>query len=295
MWTRPSSRTRRPSSSTPKYASAHIGLGNSLRLKGRVDEAIAEWTSRKGAIGPVASGMAHWKSARRHIASVRTAVQWTPRTAQGIHYRLGIASESQGDLDEAIAAFEEVIRRKPDFTAAHFGLASALAQAKQWDRSASVYAAALKRFGAAQWPGPWYEAIRSDEVFTRLTAQQPDDRLPWIMRARLHVFERDWKRAAADYARVNDSCYQASTRPNSFPRPMTSSAMAACCSCWATAPAMSSFATDGRIASATPRLGGTSWRAPGRPALARLSARSRSSSGPRRPFRLAGLPGTFTS
>ena len=54
-------------------------------------------------------------------------------------------------------------------------------------------------------PGPWYEAIRSDEVFTRLTAQQPDDRLPWIMRARLHVLQRDWKRAAADYARVYES------------------------------------------------------------------------------------------
>ena len=101
---------------------------------------------------------------------------------------LGIALKAKGDLDEAIAAFEDVIRRQPDFTAAHFGLASALAEAKQWDRSASVYAAALKRFGADLWPGPWYEAIRSDEVFTRLTAQQPDDRLPWIMRARLHVF-----------------------------------------------------------------------------------------------------------
>ena len=28
---------------------------------------------------------------------------------------------------------------------------------------------------------------------------------PRIMRARLHVFEHDWKRAAADYARVNES------------------------------------------------------------------------------------------
>ncbi len=37
-----------------------------------------------------------------------------------------------------------------------------------------------------------------------MTAQQPDDRLPWLVRARLHVFERDWKRAAADYARVYD-------------------------------------------------------------------------------------------
>jgi tetratricopeptide (TPR) repeat protein len=121
------------------------------------------------------------------------------------HNDLGITLKAKGDLDEAIAAFEDGIRLQPDFTAMHFGLASALAVAKQWDRSASVYAAALKRFGAPSWPGPWYEAIRSDEVFTRLTAQQPDDRLPRIMRARLHVFERDWKRAAADYARMYES------------------------------------------------------------------------------------------
>ena len=117
---------------------------------------------------------------------------------------LGGALLAQKKYDEAIAAFEEVIRHQPDSTEAHFLLAAALAQAKQWDRSASVYAAALKRFGIQLWPGPRYEAIRSDEVFRRLTAQQPDDRLPWLVRARLHVFERDWKRAAADYARVYD-------------------------------------------------------------------------------------------
>jgi serine/threonine protein kinase/Flp pilus assembly protein TadD len=172
----------------PKYASPHVGLGNSLRLKGRVDQAITEW---KKAI-----------ELEPRNAHVHSALD--PKNG-GIHYQLGIALKVKGHLDEAIAAFEEVIRRTPDFTAAHFKLASALAQAKQWDRSASVYAAALKRFGANQWPGPWYEAIRADEVFTRLTAQQGDDRLPWIIRARLHVFERDWIRAAADYARVNDS------------------------------------------------------------------------------------------
>ncbi len=100
---------------------------------------------------------------------------------------------------------QEVVRLRPNDMAAHFRLASALAEAKEWDRSASVYAAALKRFGAPYWPGRWYEAIRSDEVFTRLTARQPEDRLPRIMRARLHVFRRDWKRAAADYARVFES------------------------------------------------------------------------------------------
>src|SRR5262249_19115615 len=43
------------------------------------------------------------------------------------------------------------------------------------------------------------EAIGSKEVFTRLTALRTGDGRPGIMRARLHVLQRDWKRAAADY------------------------------------------------------------------------------------------------
>jgi tetratricopeptide (TPR) repeat protein len=109
----------------------------------------------------------------------------------------------QGKLDEAIAALEEANRLQPG--TARFELASALAKAKQWDRSATVYAAALQRPGDLSWPGPWYEAIRSEELFARLTALQPTDRFPWIMRARLHVLERDWTLAAADYARVKES------------------------------------------------------------------------------------------
>ncbi len=163
--------------SQPSSAGAHNNLGNALSAQKKPDEAIACY---------------------------RKAIELDPNFV-GAYRNLGLAMRNQGKLDEAIANFEEVTRRQPEFGEAHFGLASVLAQAKQWDRSASVYAAALKRFGAEHWPGPWYEAIRSDEVFTRLTAQQPDDRLPRIMRARLHVFEHDWKRAAAEYARVTES------------------------------------------------------------------------------------------
>ena len=115
------------------------------------------------------------------------------------------ALRSQGKLDEAIAALEDVILHLPNDADVHFKLASFLAESKQWDRSASLYAVALQRFGAPLWPGPWYEAIHSDEVFTRLTALRPEDRLPWILRARLHVLRGDWNRATADYARLNES------------------------------------------------------------------------------------------
>jgi serine/threonine protein kinase/tetratricopeptide (TPR) repeat protein len=195
----------------PNYASPHTGLGNSLRDKGRVDEAIAEHRKAielqpKSAIAHTSLGLALWNKGRvdEAIAEWKKVIAVDPKNA-AVHYKLGIALKARGDLDEAIAAFEEVIRHQPDFAAGHFELASALAGAKQWDRSASLYAAALKRFGTTQWPGPWYLAIRSDEVFTRLTAEQGDDRLARIMRARFHVFEYDWKRAAAEYARVNES------------------------------------------------------------------------------------------
>ncbi len=195
----------------PKFAIAHNNLGNALRDKGRVDEAIVEFQKAIQLDPKYASphhnlGIALEDKGREDeaIAEWKKAIELNPKLAYA-HYKLGIALREKGRVDEAIAAFEEVIRLKPDFTDAHFGLASALAGAKQWDRSASVYAAALKRFGTPLRPGPRYEAIRSDEVFTRLTAQQPDDRLPRIMRARLRVFERDWKRAAADYARLYES------------------------------------------------------------------------------------------
>ena len=155
-------------------------------------------------------------------------------THASAHYHLGMALKAKGDAGQAIAAFEEAVRRQPDFAEAHFRLASALAETKQWDRSASVYAAALKRFGADLWPGPWYEAIRWDEVFTRLTAGQGDDRLPRIMRARLRVFERDWKRAAADYAHLYESL--AGIEPAKLLPEGGDDLFAygSCCSCWAT-------------------------------------------------------------
>ena len=199
----------------PKNAWVHYDLGIALNAKGDLDgaeRAFREAVRRDGdqgacrgaAIDALAGLLLSRGNLKEAIAIYQNIMIFDPKNTRA-HYHLGIALKARGEMDEAIAAFEHVIRRQPDFTAAHFGLASALAEAKQWDRSASAFAAGLKRSGAPILPGPWHEAIRRDEVFARLTAQQPDDRLPWITRARLHVFERDWKRAAADYARVNES------------------------------------------------------------------------------------------
>ena len=93
----------------------------------------------------------------------------------------------------------------PDSARKHFGLASALSGAKQWDRSASVYAAALKRFGADVSPGPSYKAIHSEEVFTRLTAQQPDGAFRGSCGLASVCSSANWKRPRPDYAHLYGS------------------------------------------------------------------------------------------
>ena len=200
---------------------------------------------------------------------------------------------AEGKLDEAIAALEEVILHLPNDADVHFKLASVLAESKQWDRSARLYAEALQRFGTPLWPGPSYEAIRSDEVFTRLRALRPEDRLPWIVRARLHVLQGDWNRAAADYARVNESL--ASCEPSELVSEADDLIGYACllllladhpgyeqfCKTWAD------------------RVGDApgweySLRRPGELAHARLSPRRRLSSGRKSQCKPAGTPGTST-
>ncbi len=158
----------------PKFALAHLWLGNALKARGDVDgaerafrEAVRLDGEHREAVGALAELLLSRGNLKEAIATHQKIVSLDPKDA-GARYHLAIALIAKGDLDGAIPAFEEVIRRQPDFTEAHFGLASALAGAKQWDRSASVYAAALKQFGTPYGPGRWYEAIRSDEVFTRL-------------------------------------------------------------------------------------------------------------------------------
>ena len=194
----------------PNWSRAHKNLGSVFDMQGKLDESATAYREaiRLNPKGhPAYAGLGFVLMRKGDvdgaIACYRKAIELQPDFAWA-HNQLGNALARKKDFHGAIAAYQEALRFQPNHAAAHFGLASALEKAKQWDRSASVYSEALQRFGGPLWPGPWYEPIRSDEVFTRLTALRPDDRLPWIMRARVHVFERDWKRAAADYARASE-------------------------------------------------------------------------------------------
>ena len=73
------------------------------------------------------------------IAAFREAIRLKPDLASA-HYNLGNALRVQGKLDEAIAAYREAIRLKPDLAEAHYNLGLALylpGEARRGDRRLS--------------------------------------------------------------------------------------------------------------------------------------------------------------
>lgn len=130
---------------------------------------------------------------------VRHAVQIDYRNA-GLYFLLGRYLQQEGNISEAVDRFEEAVRLNPRYTLARYGLASALADAEQWDRAAEVYALALESFGVDDcWPGPWMAIGRSDGLFDRVGALRPNDDQLSILRGRCFVYERRWEAAEASY------------------------------------------------------------------------------------------------
>jgi tetratricopeptide (TPR) repeat protein len=202
---------RKATENDPEHSWARHNLANILQAHNKLDEAIAAYRKAlevdpdfAGAHLRLGHALVKQQKLDEAVSCYRKVIEIEPQNADAYH-GLGSSLVKLQKPDEAIAACEEAIRLLPDDTTMQFVLASALAQSEQWDRSATVYAEVLKRNGPPLWPGPWYEAIRSEELFNRLTALRPDDSLPWIMRARLSVLERNWERAAADYSQVKGS------------------------------------------------------------------------------------------
>ena len=77
---------------------AHLRLGESLRVRGRTEEAAD---------------------------SYRRAVEWNPRYAQA-HVMLGVSLAGLGDIDGAIEALREALTIDPDNATGHFNLAALL-------------------------------------------------------------------------------------------------------------------------------------------------------------------------
>ncbi|MCC7333527.1 MAG: tetratricopeptide repeat protein [Pirellulaceae bacterium] len=202
---------RKATKLNPQDAGTQNYLGIALSMQQKTDEAITAYGRAieldpkcTNACNNLSTLLKELKRPDEVIAAHRRAMKFAPKFAADYLSRGSILWRENQDVNGAIAVFEEALRLQPDNYQAHFGFAVALVQSKQWDRAATVYGEALQQFGAPLWPGPWYEAIRSEELFARLTAQRPNDHLPWIMRARLDILQGDWKRAEADYVRVSE-------------------------------------------------------------------------------------------
>jgi tetratricopeptide (TPR) repeat protein len=59
-------------------------------------------------------------------------------------YAMGVICSAKGQLDEAIPLFQEVIKLKPDYAEAHYRLGVALGQKGRWDEAISQYQEALQ-------------------------------------------------------------------------------------------------------------------------------------------------------
>src|SRR5262249_24590073 len=114
------------------YARAHTNLGNALRDKGQVDEAIASFRTAI-ALDPkdaqVHTNLGAELCNSKHdydgaIASFRTAIALDPKDAQ-VHTNLGLVLRLKGQVDEAIASYQKAMALDPKSTAARTGLAQA--------------------------------------------------------------------------------------------------------------------------------------------------------------------------
>jgi len=97
-------------------AGAHGNLGTALRLQGRLDEAIAEY---------------------REAIRLNTELPWP-------HNGLANALKEQGKVDEAIAEFHEAIRLQKDFPQAHSNLGNALRDKGLLDEAIAEHRRAIR-------------------------------------------------------------------------------------------------------------------------------------------------------
>jgi tetratricopeptide (TPR) repeat protein len=125
-------------------------LGNALKLKGKIDEAIAHY-SRAVRTNP-AYAQAHFNLAvtlegqgkvERSIVHYTKAVRAKPDYAQA-HYYLAKALEGQGKVEQFLVHYTKAVRAKPDYAQAHNDLGVALAKLGRFNRAVGHLSDALR-------------------------------------------------------------------------------------------------------------------------------------------------------
>lgn len=137
-------------SKSPHNYRAHFNLGNALRDRGRLGEAIIHY-SKALSLRP------NFRVARDNLGVVLIekgrldeavelflkAIKTRPRDA-GLHCNLGIALMRQGKLNEAINHFSRAIKIKPGYTKAHNNLGIALARQGHMEKAVHHFSKALR-------------------------------------------------------------------------------------------------------------------------------------------------------
>ncbi len=140
---------RRAIALNPNYAEAHYSLGNVLKDKWQLDEAIAAFR-RAIALRPnfpdaysnLGIALAENGQLDEAIAAFQQAIALRPTYAEA-HSNLGNALREKGQLDEAIAACRRAIALQPNFAEAHYNLGNALKDIGQLDEAIVAFRQAI--------------------------------------------------------------------------------------------------------------------------------------------------------
>jgi tetratricopeptide (TPR) repeat protein len=129
---------------------AHYNLGNALRQKGRIGEAITQYQATLQIepdyapahvnLGNIFLQTGNVNEAITHYQSV---LQIEPSSAK-IHNNLGTALRRAGRVDEAIAHYQKALKITPNDESIHFNLAKALLQRGRVEEAITHYQEALK-------------------------------------------------------------------------------------------------------------------------------------------------------
>ncbi len=133
----------------PDAAEQYYSLGNALKDRGRLTEAIARYRAAlllkpgyaevHNNLGTVLHALGQLDDA---IASYRTAVFSRPESPY-LYYNLANALKDQGRVAEAMARYREALSLKPDFAEAHNNLGVLLQRQGRVDEAVACYREAL--------------------------------------------------------------------------------------------------------------------------------------------------------
>ncbi|MGD0651427.1 MAG: tetratricopeptide repeat protein [Verrucomicrobiia bacterium] len=134
----------------PDYTEAHNNLGIALTEAGRVQEAIGHWEQALRIKPDDAEVHFNLGVALAQLGRVQEAIgRWEQALRikpddAGVHFNLGVALMQVGKLEDAIGHYEQAVRLKPDFAEAHNNLGAALQQRGKLDDAIEHYEQALR-------------------------------------------------------------------------------------------------------------------------------------------------------